>query len=288
MPSLRSAPIRWARLTSVAVVALAALSALLVLCIAYPFLPGDYDTLSIPLSIMAQGFGLTAAVLVPVGVVWMAVPRLAFACAVVATLTAAAAALVLALVATLSVGASLGVLTLVMLCVGLVRALPAVSRLRHAAPTPGHPAPLYLVVLPLVSLAAQILLAGPLTTASRNRAIASAAPFIADIEQYRASHGRYPEALQAQHRDYVSRVTGVERYVYLPRGDSYNLSFEQPRFLFDRFGAREWVVYNPRDEHRVYSHTAWLMPPPGVSEPAQGWYAAGETTHPHWRSFYFD
>jgi hypothetical protein len=80
----------------------------------------------------------------------------------------------------------------------------------------------------------------------------------------------------------------VERYVYVPQGDSYNLSFEQPRFLLDRFGTREWVVYNPRDEHRVYSHTAWLLPPPGVAEASQGWYASGETGHAHWMYFLFD
>jgi hypothetical protein len=38
----------------------------------------------------------------------------------------------------------------------------------------------------------------------------------------------------------------------------------------------------------VYSHAAWLMPPPEVTEPWQGWYASGETGHVHWRYFWFD
>jgi hypothetical protein len=56
----------------------------------------------------------------------------------------------------------------------------------------------------------------------------------------------------------------------VPRGESYNLSFEPPRLLLDRFGTRECVVYDPRGEHRVYIHTAWLRPPPDVEEPSQG------------------
>ena len=48
------------------------------------------------------------------------------------------------------------------------------------------------------------------------------------------------------------------------------------------------VQYNSRGEHRVYSHTAWLLPPPEVAEPSQGWYASGETAFPHWKYFLFD
>ncbi|MCA2968543.1 MAG: hypothetical protein INH43_08515 [Acidobacteriaceae bacterium] len=117
----------------------------------------------------------------------------------------------------------------------------------------------------------QLLLAAPMARASRDRAIANVSPYIADIEQYHARHRRYPVSLQAQHRDYHAKVVGVERNVYVQQGYSYNLSFEQPRFLLDRFGTREWVVYNQRDVHRVYRHTAWLLPPPKVAEPRQGW-----------------
>lgn len=151
-----------------------------------------------------------------------------------------------------------------------------------------HPAPLYLMLLPALALASQLALAAPVARWSRDRAIANAGEFIADIEQYHTRHGRYPVSLQAQNRDYHPDVIGVEQYFYVSRGDSYNLSFEQPRFLLDRLGTREWVVYNPRDEHRVYSHTAWLLPSPDVLEPSQGWYAFGETGHAHWRYFWFD
>ena len=190
--------------------------------------------------------------------------------------------------ATLSVGNAFGVLTLAVWVYVLVQLIPKLKRLKRAEDRGFHPAPVYLVFLPVLALASQLALYAPMARSSRDRAIANASAFIGDIEQYHARHGQYPVSLQAQNRDYFPDVVGVERFIYMPRGDSYNLSFEQPRFLLDRFGTREWIVYNPRDEHRVYSHTAWLLPPPEVAEPSQGWYASGETGYAHWMYFLFD
>jgi len=264
------------------------IATLLVLCMVYPFLHGRYDRLAVPLSTMAQVFGVVGLALVPGGLLWLIMPRYGFVLSVFLTAIGTCVALILALFATLSVGNAFGVLTLGISGYVLIRLIPRLKRLKSAGDPPVHPAPLYLVLLPLLALASQLALAGPVARWSRDRAIANAGEFIADIEQYRARHGRYPVSLQAQNRDYDPHVVGIERYVYVPQGDSYNLSFEQPRFLLDRFGTREWVVYNPRDEHRVYSHTSWLLPPPDVAEPSQGWYASGETGHAHWMYFWFD
>jgi hypothetical protein len=264
------------------------IAALLVLCTVYPFLPGGYDRLAVPLSTMVQVFGVVGLALVPGGLLWLIVPRYGFALALLTTAVGTCVALILALFATLSVGNAFGVLTLVTWVYVVVRLMPKLKRLKNAEDGVLHPAPGYLVCLPVLALASQLALAAPVARWSRDRAIANAAEFIGDIEQYHARHGRYPVSLQAQNRDYYPDVVGVERYHYMAQGDSYNLSFEQPRFLLDRFGTREWVVYNPRDEHRVYSHTAWLLPPPDVAEPSQGWYASGETGHSHWMSFLFD
>lgn len=260
----------------------------LVLCMVYPFLPGGYDRLAVPLSTMAQVFGVVGLALVPGGLLWLIMPRFGFALSVLSTAVGTCVALILALFATLSVGNSFGVLTLAAWVCVLVQLMPRLKRLRHAERGGFHPAPVYLVCLPVLALTAQLALAVPMTRASRDRAIANAGSFIGDIEQYHARHGRYPVSLQAQHRDYRAGVIGIEGYIYVPQGNSYNLSFEQPRFLLDRFGTREWVVYNPRDEHRVYSHAGWLLSPPEVVEPSQGWYASGETGHAHWMYFFFD
>ena len=264
------------------------IATLLVLCMVYPFLSGGYDRLAVPLSTMAQVFGVVGLALVPGGVLWLTMPRFGFALSMLSTAVGTCVALILALFATLSVGNAFGVLTLVAWVYVLVGLIPKLKHLKRAEDRGCHPAPVYLVFLPLLALASQLALSAPLARSSRDRAIANARAFIGDIEQYHARHGRYPASLQAQNRDYHPDVVGVERYIYVPQGDSYNLFFEQPRFLLDRFGTREWVVYNPRDEHRVYSHTAWLLPPPDVAEPSQGWYASGETGHAHWLYFLFD
>lgn len=264
------------------------IAALLAFSTVYPFLPGRYDRLAMPLSTMVQVFGVVGLALVPGGVLWLTMPRYGFALAVLSTAVGTGIALILALFATLSVGNVFGVLTLAAWVSVLVRLIPRLKHLSGTEDRRFHPAPLYLVLLPVLTLASQLALAAPVARWSRDRAIANAGAFIADIEQYHTRHGRYPVSLQAQNRDYHPDVVGVEQYLYVPRGDSYNLSFKQPRFLLDRFGTREWVVYNPRDEHRVYSHTAWLLPSPDVLEPSQGWYAFGETGHAHWRYFWFD
>lgn len=264
------------------------IATLLSVCMAYPFLPGGYDHLAVPLSTMAQVVGVVGLMLVPVGVLWLSLPKWGVALSVLSTVVGTCVALILALFATLSVGNAFGVLTLAAWVYVLVRLIPKLKRMRRAEAPGFQPAPVYLVCVPLLALASQLLLATPMSQSSRDRAIASARAFIGDIEQYHARHGRYPASLQAQNRDYHPDVVGVEQYIYAPQGESYNLCFEQPRFLLDRFGTREWVVYNPRDEHRMYSHTAWLLPPPEVVEASQGWYASGETGHAHWIYFLFD
>jgi hypothetical protein len=53
--------------------------------------------------------------------------------------------------------------------------------------------------------------------------------------------------------------TCVEQSHNLPSDKSYNLSFKQPGFLFDKFDTSQVVVYNPKDEHKVYCHTSWFL-----------------------------
>jgi hypothetical protein len=268
--------------------AVAAIAALLVLAIAYPFLAGRYDALAVPLSTMAQVFGVVGLPLVPIGVLWLAMPRFGVALGIAAVAVGTFVALVLALFATLSVGNAFGVITLAAWAASLVSLIPGVRRARRGPGDPVHAAPIYLVLLPAASLVAQLALAGPLTTSSRARAVASAGQLIEEIEAHRAAHGRYPASMQAQHRDFHSQVVGVEGYEYAASGDGYDLSFEQPRFLLDRFGTREWVVYNPGGEHRSFSHAARRLGGPEAQERSQGWYASGDAGFPGWRYFLFD
>jgi len=255
---------------------------------AYPFLPGSYDGLAAAVSTMVQVFGVVGLPLVPVGALWFVSARRSFGLALTSTLVGTGIAFILALIAVFTVGYVFGGLVVAAWGCVLVRLVPSLARLRRGEGQHRHPVAVYLVIVPVLTSLLQVALAGPLSRSSRERAMANAGAVIADIEQYRVRLGRYPVSLHAQHADYSPGVVGVETYFYAPSGESFNLSFEQPRFVPDRMGTREWVVYNPRDEHQMFSHAAWLLTVPDTHERAQGWYAFGGTGRPHWRYFWFD
>jgi len=273
----------------------AGILALIVLGMLYPFLPGDHDRAAMAASALMQMLGLTGLLLVPVGIAWLiyelrsARREKRHRFAIAAVIAGSVVASTLVIVAFASMTTSLGALVVVIWLYAVVRLARKLKRTDH--PEAGFPpAPLYLILLPVLTLVLQLTLAGPVTRWSRNRAIDHSAAFRNDIDAFRAKYGRYPASLLAQWKDYYPRVIGVEKYHFTSFGDSYNLFFEQPRFLLDDLGTREWVVYNPRDEHLIFSHTSWflLLPPGEVAHRAQGWYAVQETGHPHWKSFLFD
>jgi hypothetical protein len=269
------------------IILLLVLTALIALGIAYPFLSGDYDRLALPISTMIQVFGLVGLGLVPVGALWLLIPKYKFDFAITTLIIGTFVILIIALFATLSVGKSFGVLTILLWTFSIILLMPKIKSEKLNAENKYNWLPVYLIYLPVFTLLLQLTMAKPLTQLSRNRAIENAYRFIRHIEEYHTQQGQYPLSLQAQNKDYYSDVVGVEKYLYAPHKKGYNLSFEQPRFLLDKFGTREWVVYNPLDENSVYSHTAWLLPT-DQAEPSQGWYASGETGHLHWKYFLFD
>lgn len=262
------------------------LTALLGLGIAYPFLPGDYDRLAVPISTMIQVFGLVGILLVPVGILLLAMPRFRFGFTIVTLVVSTFVVLIISLFAALSVGNSFGILTLLLWVFIVILLIPKVKTLK-AHTQKGNWLPVYLIYLPVLTLIVQLVFAKHLTPLSRNRAIENAALFISDLENYHNQTGQYPLTLQAQNKDYDPDVVGIEKYQYAPHKKGYNLSFEQPRFLLDDFGAREWVVYNPLDENSVYSHTQWLLNTEQV-ETGQGWYDSKNTEYKHWKYFLFD
>ena len=275
---------------------------LLILSTFYPFLPGVYDGLAVPLSALAQTFGVVGLLLVPVGVSWLAyelrkqargksnLPTRArgYYFALAATVASSIVAIALSLVALASVGISFGVLTLALWFYVVARLRPRLKSLKKAEADNFNPTPLYLVFIPSVVLIFQIALAPRATDFSRDRAIAQSAELIGNIEGHRAAHGRYPSSLLALHKDYHPLVVGIEQFHYAPNGEAYNLFFERPTFLFD-FGIREIVMYNKLDEHLAMSHTAWILEgaPDGL-EARQGWHTSHDASSPHWKYFWFD
>ena len=214
-------------------------------------------------------------------------PRYYFA--LVSVITASVVAAAIALIALATIGSSFGLLMLVLWLYIVSRLFPTLRLLKNAESERISPAPLYLIVIPIAALVFQVVLAAPLTEFSRNRAIANSNEFIRDIEAYYDEYDHYPVSLAAMWKDYYPDVVGVEKFHYSPYDESYNLFFEQPRFFLDNIGTREWVVYNPDDEHRMYSHTAWfLLLTSEELERSQGWYAVHNASTPHWKYFWFD
>ena len=162
---------------------------LLVLCTFYPFLSGEYDSLAVPLSAMAQIFGLIGLLLVPIGVLWLiyelrkhargkrnlaTTPRryyFALASIVISSIVAIA----VCLGAFMSIGPSFGFLTLALWLYLGARLRPGLKMLKTAEAESFNHVPLYLVFIPLLVFISQLALAPRATNFSRNRAIAQSA-----------------------------------------------------------------------------------------------------------------
>lgn len=259
----------------------------LILGIIYPFMSGDFDRLAMPLSTIIQGFGILGLTLSLFGLIWLLVPSKHKIFSIISIYLIGILIVVFTFFAYLISGILFGITIFFVLGIILLkyrqRIVVPFERERIAF------VPMYLIVLPVSILTVQLLIAKPITDWSRDRTISNAKDYVRDIENFYTKNGYYPKSLQAMYKDYYPNTVGIEKFHYLPFGSSYNLSFEQPRFFLDIIGTKEWVVYNPKDEHRVYSHTSWfLLLSPTESEIRQGWYTSENTEFQHWKSFLFD
>ncbi|MEJ7809594.1 MAG: hypothetical protein WKG32_04170 [Gemmatimonadaceae bacterium] len=264
----------------------------IMLCTLLPSIPGRYDSLAVLLSVMAQLFGKLGLSLVPVGALWMASgywSRSAgkhYGFAIAALIVASVVWAIVSFGALVSTGLSLGLGALALWAYVVSRATPRLRLLKSAPPRPTSAIPLYLIIVPVAVAILQLVLAAPATEFSRSRAIRNSARLIADIEQYRAAHGRYPTSLMSVWEDYLPGVIGIKEYHYEPSGDAYNLFFEQGTF---QLGTREFVMYNPRDQQVMTSHKMDLLQlTPEELAPRRGYHAVHEAPHPHWKYFWFD
>lgn len=274
------------------------LATVLLICQFYPFLPGRYDPLAVHLSKWVQLIGAGGIVWGPVAAFWLAYEfkkngeshsRTAYFWALAALILTSVVVLLSALAILLGGTKALGFAILAVWFWAIKNLIPKVRRLKTDASGKFHPAPVYLIFIPLVLVVSQWFFAKNITNLSRERAIAHSREIIAVIENYRAQQGRYPFSLHSLWKDYSPSVVGIDRFHYAPDGESYNLSFEQPRFLFDDFGVREFVVYHPLDQHFIPSHDSWvLLLSPQQVNATQGWFRSVEAGHPHWKLFWFD
>jgi hypothetical protein len=278
--------------------------AFILLCTLLPFLPGSYDNLAVALSEMAHMFGILGLLLVPVGLIWLAAERSSRLARRRHVFP------LVALVASTLVWLGLGVAAILhsgfVLCVVIVLLWVLVLRMAWASfkqpldgpgilpdrsdtlPARRSVLPYYLIAVPMAVALLQWAFVDRAVEMSRNRAIANSASLITAIEGYRNRNGRYPTSLLAELPDYKPAVIGIREYRYEPHGEAYNLVFEQFNY---RFGTREFVVYNPRDEHVMTAHTSDILemtPEQLVVERTRGHYSRHDLPQPHWKYFWFD
>lgn len=276
------------------VLGIVAAVAFVVFCTLLPFLPGSYDGLAVALSEMAHMFGTVGLILVPIGLLWIAAnrserliqkrPLFPLIALVASTLVWAA----LWLAAIVQSGFVLGFVIVALWIWALRKAWTNFRRTDNTSSPRASAVPLYLVAVPVVVALLQWAFVERAIESSRNRAILNSAPLLAAIEDHRARNGKYPASLLAEWPDYNPNVIGIREYRYEPHGEGFNLVFEQFNY---RFGTREFVVYNPRDEHVMTAHASDILsltPAQLALERTRGHHASNELPQPHWKIFWFD
>lgn len=275
-----------------------AMVVLLLGCTFLPYLPGRHDPLAVPLSAAAQLLGAFGALLLPLACVWLVVERkhhaarraggankgatswLGWTEAVAWT----AVGVLLCIIALSAQGIATGSVTFAAIGLALWNASRRSKQWRRQGAFDATP--LYLTAVPLLVVPCQLLLLPRVAAWSRQKAIGNAAELLAHIESYRDSRGSYPLSLLALHQDFEPGVVGVERFAYEPNGHSFDLYFEQ---LSTELGAREIVMYNPRDEHDLPSHDSDLLFwTPEQLRARPGHNSVHATATPHWQYFLFD
>jgi hypothetical protein len=255
-----------------------------------PFAPGGYDSLAVPLAVMAWVLGRVGLLLVPIGLIWLWVlsrdgtarPRWLIR---LSTGTSVLILVVMAVIAFASSG-SLLLATGTAAVATLLVARAAHRRRQHPATRVPRLAPVLIAVAPILVLAAQTILVDAAATHARNRVIANATPLIEEIERYRMRRGTYPESLFSIWGDYKPSIVGVERYHYERSGDGYNVIFREPSL---DFGVRRFVVYNPLDRQRVTVHETdrLRLDEAGLDADNAGYTVVRALPQAHWKLFLF-
>jgi hypothetical protein len=105
------------------------------------------------------------------------------------------------------------------------------------------------------------------------------------VERHRAERNAYPVSLLSVWRDYPTGVIGIDRFHYEPKGNAYNLVFENPAVSI---GTRELVVY-PLDQQSATAHLMDILEyTPEHLKRTRGHYAVRQAAQPHWKYFWFD
>ena len=247
-----------------------------------PHLPGRFDASAATVSFLAQLASYAGTLLlVPVGALWV-LNRNRSRLWLELTLGLAGVIVLVLMIAAIAVNhAALGVIIAAALALSQLKA-----RRSQDGPDRAARLPVYLIVIPIVLVTFRTIALPRAAEWSRNRAIQHSASLIREIESFRERIGHYPLSLHSLHQDVPTGVVGVERFMYEPHGDSYNLFFVRPAVDLD---AQEVVIFNPRDEQRFTAHELDLLQYQGGQlDLRRGDQRRNPLAQPHWVSILFD
>jgi hypothetical protein len=251
-----------------------------------PYLPGRFDASAAALSFLMRVASYASLGLTPIGLAWMISRRRSGLWRRVTLVLAGLIAFVTAVSAVavnqLAVGVMIGIGAAAFIWRAYCRMQPDLVRVDDGR----NSLPLRLALLPVLLVAFEATVLPRAAEWSRDRAIEHSGTLITEIESFRQRRGHYPVSLQSLNRDVPTGVVGIERFLYEPNGEAYNLYFVRPHIELD---AEEVVMFNPRDEHRFTSHELDLLQYDGEHLALRrGDRRRTSLRQAHWMSILFD
>lgn len=200
--------------------------------------------------------------------------------------------LILTLAVFVGVGILPGLLVLIFVGSGLTWLFLQVNRLRKNDTAKFRQLPVYLVVMPLISLLVFLFLMKPASNFSRNYAIERTEGLIAAIEDYKIKQGAYPASLQDVAKLYPGKVIepnimGIAGFKYEKLKNHYSLAFSQ---WLDWGSLEEIVLYdksNMRNNFTEYDLCPMCDYKCAVCRSRTA-FASYNTNHPDWQYYHCD
>ena len=255
-----------------------------------PYIHGEYEYFAVGLSYIFQFAIFASSLLVPIGLVWWimdfsnrsknnerALPpaylrKIALIVFVFIVLAAALGAL--------ASGSRFSAITLG--CSGMYFLF--LNRKKVKDLFAQNITPYYFIFIPLTVILLRMTFIEKTKKESTDFAIRQCEQLIQDIESYKNTYGHYPVSLLSTIEDYKPMVSGIPRFYYEPRGNAYNIYFEQ---ISTMLGTQEIVMYNKLDEQEMTVHNQDLLRIP-YDNILHGHHKVFQMPGQHWKIFYFD
>ncbi len=195
-----------------------------------------------------------------------------------------------ALFAFVGVGIIPGILTLVILSIGLIWAIKRIRKLKNDNERKFNRIPLYFITIPLIAFLTLFFLVRPASSFSRNYAIKQSGELISAIENFKDKTGQYPQSIEDLYSGSGMKmpkpsIMGIGDFRYHKVNEHYSLSFSQ---WLDLGSLEEIVLYDKNDlknsltgELAKYSYSFDL-------HRVKGAFASHDTRYNNWRYYHVD